>query len=153
MASTPHNFNFKDGGDSLANVKKTGVNKSTLQYPFAFTELSGNECEGCDAADNIPSVINEQSDFLTEVLMPVCEQRDLPLALKIGAQRGMNPGLLSAGDGMIAFADTGSLARLCSKFPKVRFLATFLSRANQHEACVLASKFRNLHVYGCWWYW
>ena len=23
---------------------------------------------------------------------------------------------------------------------------------NQHEACVLASKFRNLHIYGCWWY-
>ena len=27
-----------------------------------------------------------------------------------------------------------------------------LSRENQHEACVLANKFRNLHLYGCWWY-
>ena len=49
-------------------------------------------------------------------------------------------------------ADTGTLARLCSAYPKVRFLATFLSRQNQHESCVLASKFRNLHIYGCWWY-
>jgi len=23
---------------------------------------------------------------------------------------------------------------------------------NQHELTVLAQKFRNLHVYGCWWY-
>ena len=44
------------------------------------------------------------------------------------------------------------LARLCTRFPNVRFLATFLSRTNQHEACVLATKFRNLHIYGCWWF-
>ena len=35
---------------------------------------------------------------------------------------------------------------------KVKFLATFLSRVNQHELCVVANKFGNLHVYGCWWY-
>ncbi|HXT40678.1 MAG TPA: hypothetical protein VN887_11755 [Candidatus Angelobacter sp.] len=27
-----------------------------------------------------------------------------------------------------------------------------LSRENQHELCVLARKFRNLHVFGCWWF-
>jgi hypothetical protein len=83
--------------------------------------------------------------------MRVCEERDLPIALKIGAHRGVNPGLKSAGDGVVAFADTGVLVRLCTCFPKVRFLATLLSFNNQHEACVLASKFRNLHIYGCWW--
>jgi len=31
-------------------------------------------------------------------------------------------------------------------------LATFLSRVNQHELCVVANKFGNLHIYGCWWY-
>lgn len=154
MASTPHDFYLSpiEGGGILAGVKKSGVNESALQSPFAFTDVSGNDCVGCEDTDNVPSIINEHSDFLTEVLMPVCEERDLPLALKIGAHRGVNPGLLSAGDGMVAFADAGSLARLCGRFPKVRFLATFLSRANQHEACVLASKFRNLHLYGCWWY-
>jgi len=90
--------------------------------------------------------------FLREVLIKVCEERDLPIALKIGAHRGVNPALLQAGDGIVAFADAEILARLCSHFPKVRFLATFLSRNNQHEACVLASKFRNLHIYGCWWF-
>jgi hypothetical protein len=27
-----------------------------------------------------------------------------------------------------------------------------LSRVNQHELCVLARKFGNLHVEGCWWF-
>lgn len=35
---------------------------------------------------------------------------------------------------------------------KVKFLATFLARVSQHEAAVLANKFPNLHLYGCWWY-
>lgn len=154
MASTPHDFSLSpsEGGGTLSGVTKRGVNESSLQSPFAFTELTGNDCNDCEATDNMPSVINESSDFLTEVLMPVCEERDLPLALKIGAHRSVNPALLSAGDGLVAFADTNSLARLCGRFPKVRFLATFLSRSNQQEACVLASKFRNLHIYGCWWF-
>jgi len=154
MASTPHDFSLppSEGGGTLSGVTKKGVNESSLQSPFAFADLTGNDCNDCEATDNLPSIINETSDFLTEVLMPVCEERDLPLALKIGAHRSVNPALLSAGDGLVAFADTNSLARLCGRFPKVRFLATFLSRNNQQEACVLASKFRNLHIYGCWWF-
>ena len=62
----------------------------------------------------------------------------------------MNFSLLQAGDGVMAFADAGVLTRLCIFFPKVLFLATFLSRANQHQACVLAIKFQNFHLYGCW---
>jgi hypothetical protein len=27
-----------------------------------------------------------------------------------------------------------------------------LSRESQHELCVIARKFRNLHVFGCWWF-
>jgi len=27
-----------------------------------------------------------------------------------------------------------------------------LARENQHELCVLARKFRNLHIFGCWWF-
>jgi hypothetical protein len=34
----------------------------------------------------------------------------------------------------------------------VRFLATFLSRENQHELCVSARKFGNLMPFGCWWF-
>jgi hypothetical protein len=44
------------------------------------------------------------------------------------------------------------LANLCAQFPENKFLATVLARENQHELCVLARKFRNLHIFGCWWF-
>lgn len=152
MASTPHDFVIQEG--SLVGIKNKGVNTDAMDQPFAFVELqSAVHLATCnDSEDEAPSVINENSDFLGQVLMKVCEERDLPIALKIGAHRGVNPQLKAAGDGVVAFADAGMLGRLCSRFPKVRFLATFLSKNNQHEACVLASKFRNLHIYGCWWF-
>jgi hypothetical protein len=151
MASTPRDFVLKEG--TLAGVINTGVNEDAMTQPGAFADggaSAGDACSGTE--DDAPSAIDENSDFLSQVLMKVCEERDLPVALKIGAHRGVNPELKSAGDGVVAFADAGMLGRLCSRFPKVRFLATFLSRNNQHEACVLASKFRNLHIYGCWWF-
>ena len=124
-----------------------------MKDPFAFVGRVNADCEAdCNDEEDIGSAIDESSDFLSEVLMKVCEERDLPVALKIGAHRGVNPALRQAGDGVVAFANTEVLARLCTRFPRVRFLATFLSRNNQHEACVLATKFRNLHIYGCWWF-
>ena len=153
MASTPHDFVLREG--SLAGVKKTGVNEDAMKQPGAFADQASGSAEcvvNCDGAeDEAATVLDENSDFLSEVLMKVCEERNLPVALKIGAHRGVNPKLQAAGDGVVAFADAGVLGRLCTRFPKVLFLATFLSRNNQHEAAVLASKFRNLHIYGCWY--
>lgn len=151
MASTPHDFTFSEG--TLAGLKNDGINEESMKEPGAFaTAIAGSSTTCSPDADESPSLIAENSDFLSEVLMKVCEERDLPLALKIGANRGINARLQAAGDGVVAFADTGVLGRLCNRFPRVRFLATFLSRNNQHEACVLASKFSNLHIYGCWWF-
>lgn len=150
MASTPHDFVLKEG--SLSGFVNDGVNKEAMKLPGAFADVS-TAAAACDPQEeDSPTLIDENSDFLSKVLMKVCEERDLPVALKIGAHRGVNASLGTAGDGVVAFADAGVLARLCTRFPKVRFLATFLSRNNQHEACVLASKFRNLHIYGCWWF-
>ena len=152
MASTPHDFVLSEG--SLAGITNTGVNEEAMKQPFAFVDqtASGADCVvGCSGAeDEAPTVLDENSDFLSEVLIKVCEERNLPIALKIGAHRGVNKALVQAGDGMVAFADAGVLSRLCTRFPRILFLATFLSRNNQHEAAVLASKFRNLHIYGCW---
>jgi hypothetical protein len=41
---------------------------------------------------------------------------------------------------------------MCGEYPDVNFLATFLSRENQHELCVAARKFNNLMPFGCWWF-
>lgn len=137
MASTPHNF----------RLPETGYNLEALTAPGAFAEAivaGGSQCDPSD--DDLATQIDENSDLLSDVLMKVCQERDLPVALKIGAHRQINPRLEQAGDGIVSFADANMLARLCTRFPKVRFLATFLSRNNQQEACVLASKFSNLHI-------
>src|SRR5439155_16659267 len=72
-------------------------------------------------------------------------------AVMMGVRRGVNPALRAAGDGM-GKADMGALERLCVENLDVRFLATFLSRENQHELCVSARKFNNLMPFGCWWF-
>lgn len=72
------------GGGALASVKKRGLNEDSMKVPFAFAELVANECSGCEETDNLPSIINERSQFLTDCLLKVCEERNLPLALKIG---------------------------------------------------------------------
>lgn len=144
MASTPHNFEFPIE-NRRRSASNTGINTEAMKQVGAFADVALSE--GCDSFDDeVASLIDENSDLLSDVLMKVCQERDLPVALKIGAHRGLNPRLRQAGDGVVAFADAGMLTRLCTRFPKVRFLATFLSRTNQHEACVLASKFSNLHI-------
>lgn len=150
MASTPHDFVLNDKWPSAqaTSISNIGINMDSMKVPGAFAQvLSSFRTSGCNVSEeDVPSAIDENSDLLSEVLMKVCEERDLPLALKIGEHRGINGRLKQAGDGVVAFADASVLSRLCSRFPKVRFLATFLSRENQHEACVLASKFSNLHI-------
>jgi hypothetical protein len=145
MASTPHNFIVSDPPNG--RKRQLGVNEESMKQPGAFVDMLRNDLADWndDEPDDSPSVVDEGSDLLSEVLMKVCEERDLPVALKIGAHRGVNPRLGPAGDG-VKVVDAGLLGRLCARFPEVRFLATFLSRINQHEACVLASKYGNLHL-------
>lgn len=88
---------------------------------------------------------------LDAVVMPLCMAKNLPLSLRMGARRGVVPELGLAGDAL-GSAQVGCLAELCCAYPQVRLLATVLSRSDQHEVAVLASKFRNLHLWGCWWY-
>lgn len=89
--------------------------------------------------------------LIDEVVLPFCREFGLPFALMPGVKRAVNPALRLAGDG-VGRSDLGALENLCAGHPANRFLATVLSRENQHELCVLARKFRNLHVFGCWWF-
>lgn len=92
-----------------------------------------------------------RSRLINEVVLPIAREHDLPVALMIGVRRQVNPALRAAGDG-VGRADVSSLERLCVENPDARFLATFLSRENQHELCVAARKFSNLMPFGCWWF-
>jgi hypothetical protein len=89
--------------------------------------------------------------ILERALLPVCADLDLPLAMMIGVRRQVNPGLRMAGDGM-GRGNVEAVEYLCSAFPKNKFMVTMLARENQHQLCVAARKFRNLHVFGCWWF-
>jgi hypothetical protein len=89
--------------------------------------------------------------LLREVVLPTAKEQGLSLTLMVGVRRGVNPNLKGAGDG-VGKADVASVERLCRDYPDVKFLATFLSRENQHELCVAARKFKNLMPFGCWWF-
>ncbi len=91
------------------------------------------------------------SQLLRRVVLPLCEERRLPLALMIGAKRRVNPGLQSAGDST-GKASIQPVERLCREYPNNKFLVSLLSRENQHELAVTARKFDNLMPFGCWWF-
>jgi hypothetical protein len=94
---------------------------------------------------------NECAQIIEKAIVPHCREAGIPFALMPGVRRQVNPELKLAGDG-VGRTDLGALQNLCAMFPDTKFITTVLSRENQHELCVLARKFRNLHVFGCWWF-
>ncbi len=89
--------------------------------------------------------------ILEECIMPAARDAAVPFALMIGVTRAVNPSYQLAGDG-VGKASLAPLHYLCSRFPENKFLVTMLSRENQHELCIAARKFGNLHIFGCWWF-
>ncbi len=89
--------------------------------------------------------------MLERVILPVCADRGLPFAMMIGAIRAANPALRDAGD-MSGKSHFPSLVNLCRQFSGNKFLVTLLAREDQHELCVVARKFGNLMIFGCWWF-
>jgi hypothetical protein len=86
-----------------------------------------------------------------DVVLPAVNEHGLPLTVMVGVRRAVNPHLREAGDA-VGQADVTAIERLCAEYPDVRFMATFLSRENQHQLCVAARKFNNLMPFGCWWF-
>ncbi len=84
-------------------------------------------------------------------ILPVSREFNVPFALMIGVKRAVNPQLRMAGDGT-GKADLTSLETLLRENPDNKFLVTLLSRENQHELCVIGRKFKNLMIFGCWWF-
>jgi hypothetical protein len=89
--------------------------------------------------------------LIEECVLPVCRELNRPFAMMIGVKKLVNPELRLAGDA-VGKADIEAVERLCSRHPQNKFMVTMLSRENQHELCVAARKFRNLLVFGCWWF-
>jgi len=93
----------------------------------------------------------DRDRVIREILLPVLAERNVPWAMMIGSRLRVNPELGDAGD-VVGKADPLAVANLCREFPRNRFLCTMLARENQHELCVVARKFGNLMLFGCWWF-
>ena len=91
------------------------------------------------------------AQLIERAVLPHGQEFGLPLALMPGVKRAVNPRLQLAGDG-VGLSNLTSIQNLCAGFPENKFAATVLARENQHELCILARKFRNLHIFGCWWF-
>jgi hypothetical protein len=94
---------------------------------------------------------NITSQIVEKAVLPHCREFGLPFALMPGVRRAVNPQLKLAGDG-VGLSDLTAIQNLCAGFPENKFMVTALARENQHELAVLARKFRNLHIFGCWWF-
>ena len=94
---------------------------------------------------------NMAAQVLREVVLPAARELGLPVAMMIGVRKLVNPDLGDGGDA-VGIADVSAVQNLCTEHPDVKFLVTMLSRVNQHSLAVLGRKFRNLHLFGCWWF-
>lgn len=88
---------------------------------------------------------------IRECVLPVCRELDIPFALMVGARPAVNPLLRVAGSS-VGLSNVRAVENLCRENPDNRFLVTMLVRENQHELCVLARKFKNVLLFGCWWF-
>ena len=91
------------------------------------------------------------SELIEKAVLPHCREFNLPFAIMPGVKRAVNPQLRLSGDG-VGLSDLTTIQNLCAQHPDNKFAATVLARENQHELCVMARKFRNLHIFGCWWF-
>ncbi len=104
-----------------------------------------------DAVYTSGDASNNLSILLDGAVIPVCLELGLPLALMIGVRRQVNPLLRLAGD-MSMYSDLGLLEGIAKRYTNLELLVTVLARENQHELAVLSRKFRNITLFGCWWF-
>lgn len=91
------------------------------------------------------------SKILLKCVLPLCKERNLPLAMMIGLRSNVNPELQKAADSL-GYCDVSVIEQLCADNPDNKFMVSLLSRENQHELCVAARKFANLMPFGSWWF-
>ena len=73
------------------------------------------------------------------------------LCLDDWRQTSANPGLQVAGDA-VGKSDITAVEYLCRNYPDNKFMVTMLFRENQHVNWRWLPVFRNLMVFGCWWF-
>ncbi len=147
---------------AVAELSLMGYNVSSDLTDRTVNEVKRFLLEWIDRMDALYCAVSLPPDFcmsdgsmraklIEQCILPVCRQENIPFALMIGVKRGVNAELRLAGDSL-GRADIQAVETLCSNFPKNKFLVTMLSLENQHELIITARKFKNLMVFGCWWF-
>lgn len=146
--------------DARDIIKKDGyqigaeLTEDTIEQTKAFLRHWVKKIDPIYVAASLPWDFpkeENESALLEKCVLPVCKEFDLSLSLMIGPKRALNPELHLAGDGVGMFNLT-YIESLCKTYPKQKFLITMLSREGQYELTVLAQKFRNVLLFGCWWF-
>jgi len=147
-----HRFKSSLRLDRLLNDPNAAPVAELRQYLDKWIERMRPVYMGVSLPADFKFPANDTRDrLLREVVLPAAKEHGLALTLMVGVRRRVNPNLREAGDG-VGKADVTAVERMCGEYPDVKFLATFLSRENQHELCVAARKFNNLMPFGCWWF-
>lgn len=89
--------------------------------------------------------------IIEKCVLPVAREKNIPFAMMIGVKKLTNPGLRVGGDS-VGKSSIEVVEHMCVNYPDIKFMVTMLARENQHECAVAARKFRNLMIFGCWWY-
>jgi hypothetical protein len=148
--------------NSCVKMKEWGYNVSQKLDEAALKEIRRFLAEWIDRmnplymAASLPPGFKVPEDsprakIVEECIIPVSREKNVPFAMMIGVKKLVNPGLRDGGDS-VGKSDISAVEYLCSRYPHVKFMVTMLARENQHELCVAARKFRNLLVFGCWWF-
>lgn len=132
------------------------ANRRTVEETIRFLVDWGRRMDALYLAASFPPDFEYPSDstvsnLLEHCVLEACGRLDIPFGMMIGVKRKVNPSLGPAGD-MVGRAQVEAVERICARHPERRFFVTMLSRENQHELIVLARKFRNLMVFGSWWF-
>lgn len=94
---------------------------------------------------------SSRSRIIENCIIPVSRELNVPFAMMIGVNKLVNYKLQLAGDS-VGKANIRTLEYLCSTYPDNKFMVTMLSKENQHELAITGRKFRNLMIFGCWWF-
>ncbi len=143
LQSMGYNVDSALSGNSLVEVRRflsDWVNKMDALY--MAVSLPPSFSIGDDSL---------RTRLVKKCVLPVCRQYDIPFAPMIGVNKLVNKGLGLAGDSL-GKADISVIEQLCTDYPDNKFLVTMLSRENQHELAISARKYRNLMIFGCWWF-
>lgn len=132
------------------------LTKNTLEEIKRFLSEWIDKMEAVYMAASLPPEFkvpeeSARSKIVEECIVPVSREKNVPFAMMTGVNKNVNPSLGDGGDS-VGKGCVGTIEYLCERYPKNKFMVTMLARENQHELCVAGRKFRNLLIFGCWWF-